>query len=589
MKNSLTYLFIAFLFLANSCSKDDNNENLSGNASTVKTTIIGRVFDESGAGLSGADVYIGNKTASTNLWGIYVIEDATVVKSRSLITVKKAGYWDQVGTFKPKSGGTSSSSLCLYTSTNTHSVNAISGGTITTIDGASIQFPLDAFEKMDGTSYTGTVALTVNHLPRSANLFPLKAPGTDFKGKSLSNTLENLVSFGMIGATLKDGSGNEIKLKSGKKATISLPVHSSQLAIATPSIPLWHFNEVTAIWEEEGTAIFNGSNYSGEVSHFTWWSYNLPNGIPISGNVYDCQPLLLGNSWVLINGLWADYTYQSGTWSSVVPPNTNLTLQSIHSNGYTFDSTAVINLPPISPQPSFIAPDLNFTNVNCNFISGSVTNCSGQAISATLIVIVNNQVINYRYTPNGNFQFSLGNVGANNIQIIAFNGLQNTSINTNMGGNTSINVGQLSLCNTSPLNNKVRLTFNNWMLTNYPFTLEVSHCTLNSTSGHYEIICTYTDSASLGQYNFNISIPTYSTGVYPWNGIDTYLGGFLYYDTQYYIQPSGAGPGGSTTITNASGPGGNITGSFSGPVWMPGGATALIGTLSGTFDIYRND
>jgi hypothetical protein len=586
--NLIRLLSIALVFLV-SCSKDENNENLLGNVSTVKTTIVGRIFDENGAALSGADVYIGNKSSSTNLWGIYVIEDAIVVKERTLISVKKTGYWDQVGTFKPTSGGTSYTSLCLFQLKNTHTIDALLGGTITTVDGASIQFPSDAFEKLDGSSYSGTVALTFHHVPRSSDQFSLKVPGTDFKGKSLNNTLENLVCFGMVGATLKDGSGNEVKLKSGKKATVSLPVHSTQLAIATPSIPLWHFNEVTAIWEEEGTAIFNGSNYTGEVSHFTWWSYNLPNGIPVSGNVYDCQQLPLGYSWIYINGLCADFTSQSGTWSNVVPPNTNLTLQAFHYNGFSVDSTAVINIPPISPQPNYIAPALNFTNTNCNSISGTVTNCAGQAISATIIVIVNNQVINYKYTTNGIFQLSLGNIGANPIQIIAFNGLQNTSVTTTMGGSNSINVGQLSLCTTSPLNNKVRLTFNNWMLTNYPFTLEVSHCTLNSISGHYEIICTYTDSASLGQYTFNISIPTYSTGVYPWNGIGTYLGGFLYYDTQYYIQPSGAGPGGSTTITNAPGPGGNITGSFSGPVWMSGGLTDLVGTLSGSFDIYRNN
>ena len=56
MKNSLKYFFIAFLFLANSCSKDDNNENLSGNSSTIKTSITGRILDQNGTAISGATV-----------------------------------------------------------------------------------------------------------------------------------------------------------------------------------------------------------------------------------------------------------------------------------------------------------------------------------------------------------------------------------------------------------------------------------------------------------------------------------------------------------------------------------------------------
>ncbi|MBK9318869.1 MAG: hypothetical protein IPM91_08665 [Bacteroidetes bacterium] len=93
----------------------------------------------------------------------------------------------------------------------------------------------------------------------------------------------------MIGAKLFDGSGNELRLKNGVTATLSLPVIPEQLTSAPSSIPLWHFNEVTALWEEEGTAIFNGSNYTGEVSHFSWWNCDAPGGVIVSGRVLDCN------------------------------------------------------------------------------------------------------------------------------------------------------------------------------------------------------------------------------------------------------------------------------------------------------------
>jgi hypothetical protein len=71
---------------------------------------------------------------------------------------------------------------------------------------------------------------------------------------------------------MKDGSGNELKLKSGKKATINVPVATTQQSTAASTIPLWHFNETTAVWEEEGAATLNGTIYTGEVSHFSWWN-----------------------------------------------------------------------------------------------------------------------------------------------------------------------------------------------------------------------------------------------------------------------------------------------------------------------------
>ena len=461
MKNSVTYFFIAFLFLVTSCSKDDNNENLSGNASTVKTTIIGRVFDESGAGLSGADVYIGNKTASTNLWGIYVIEDAIVAKSRSIITVKKAGYWDQVGTFKPKAGGTSSSNLCLYSSMNTHTVNAVLGGTITTIDGASIQFPVDAFEKMDGTTYTGTVALTVHHLSRSANLFSLKAPGTDFKGKSLSNTIENLVSFGMIGATLKDGSGNELKLKNGKKATISLPVHAAQQAIAAPSIPLWHFNEVTALWEEEGTALYNGSMYTAEVSHFSWWNCDVPGGVLAHGYVFDCNNAPYANASIENDDSPDVISDINGYWSGLIEPNSIQKLQAISYSTTSTDSSLPFYTPSLPDFSNLTVPDFHLLNTNCVVISGNVNNCAGQATPATILVINNNQLMNYYYSTNGIFNFGFPSLPPSTIQIIVYKDAYSTAATFNYNGTGNIVAGTLSLCDTTNYTNDAVLIFTN--------------------------------------------------------------------------------------------------------------------------------
>ena len=591
MKNSLTYLFIAFLFLANSCSKDDNNENLSGNSSTVKTTIIGRVFDESGIALVGADVYIGNKIASTNLWGIYLIEDAQVSKDRSLVTVKKAGYWDQVGTFRPMAGGTSSSDLCMYSSTNTHTVDAIVGGTIATTDGASIQFPVDAFEKMDGTSYTGTVALTVHHLPRSANQFGLKVPGTDFKGKTINNAITNLISFGMIGATLKDGSGNELRLKSGKKATISLPVHSAQIAIATPSIPLWHFNDVTAIWEEEGTALFNGSNYTGEVSHFSWWNCDLSNAVIVSGKVLDCMNHPVQNATIVIDpGLMGPSTNINGEWFGAITSNLS---QVLHAEWIDWSNSQIFSsldytVPPTAPASTVTLPNFYIQSPNCYSVFGDVYKCTGQPSFATVLVIQNNELIGYQFTTTGKFEIQVGDLGNVPVDIITYLGLYSTTLSTNFIAGTSLNVGALYLCDTVNLNNNVIMTFSTPSLGNIPFSLDVTSCNVNFLSGKYEMTMAYTDSASGNSSSFVITTPLYANGIYNWNTSNIGISGSIFYQGILYNILQNP-PGGSTSLSNTPASGGYVRGTFNGPVILSGGLVNISGTLTSNFDIYRNN
>ena len=51
----------------------------------------------------------------------------------------------------------------------------------------------------------------------------------------------------MVGAELRDNSGNILKLAPGKTATVSFsPIPVSLQASAPQSIPLWHFDETVA-------------------------------------------------------------------------------------------------------------------------------------------------------------------------------------------------------------------------------------------------------------------------------------------------------------------------------------------------------
>jgi hypothetical protein len=591
MKNYLKSTIIVLLLLVSACAKDENNDNLSGNNSMVTTTIIGRIFDENGIALPGANVFIGNKSAATNLWGVYVIEDAVVSKTRSLITVKKAGYWDQVGSFKPKPDEVSAADICLFSAANTHTLDAMTGGLISTLDGASIQFPTDAFEKMDGTAYTGTVSLTVHHLPRNTNLFSLKTPGTDFKGKTSSNVITNLISFGMIGATLKDASGDELRLKSSKKATISVPVHALQLAAAPPSIPLWHFNKATGIWEEEGLALFNGMNYTGEVSHFSWWNYDIPGGATISGKVFDCISNPVYSATIYMDpGLMGPTTNSNGEFYGQITPNLSQTIYAQKYDTSLLQNISSLNftIPPTLSGNNVIVPALYLQTPNCYYVYGKIKKCNGPSSMGTVLVFKNNNLIGYEYTKTGSFNIQVGDIGNSPIVVIAYQGLYSKTLSTNFNAGTSLNVGDLILCDAVNLSNNVIMTFSSPTIGNVPFSLNVSSCSINFISGKYEMNVAYTDSASGNSSSFVITTPLYATGLYNWNNTNTGISGNVYYQglmCNILQNP----PGGTTTFTNTPAVGGNIRGTFSGPVSLSNGVINVPGTMTANFDIYRNN
>ncbi|MCI0601875.1 hypothetical protein L0156_02580 [bacterium] len=81
-----------------------------------------------------------------------------------------------------------------------------------------------------------------------------------------------MVSFGAVDINLMDANGKHYGLASGKKAIVSIPVDSGQMA-ATPgppqTIPLWWYDSKTGVWVEEGKAKLTGNFYEGEVTHFS--------------------------------------------------------------------------------------------------------------------------------------------------------------------------------------------------------------------------------------------------------------------------------------------------------------------------------
>ncbi|MBK9318514.1 MAG: hypothetical protein IPM91_06600 [Bacteroidetes bacterium] len=120
----------------------------------------------------------------------------------------------------------------------------------------------------------------------------------------------------------------------------------------------------------------------------------------------------------------------------------------------------------------------------------------------------------------------------------------------------------------------------------YSFIIGSIQLCLNLVSGSYDINISYTDSASGNSSIFLIRTPLYANGNYPWNGSTSTISGNVYYGGLLYtVQQDGSG--GSTTLNQTPAVGGNIVGTFSGPVLL--GGAGIQGTLSASFDVHRNN
>ena len=273
MKTHLTKLILFAFILIGSCSKDENNETPTV-SNTYSITLAGQINDENGQGIPNVTVQVGNKIDLTDGNGIYLIEKASVNKSRAVVKATKTGYWNRSSGFIPSNSTVQYCNLVMPQKAAATSIQSATGGSVSSA-GATVFFPVNAFVTATGLPYNGTVNITSKHLPTSDPNFGALIPGGDLMAEDTTGNSVKLISYGMIGVEITDNNGNPLQLGPGIKANIQLPIASAQLTSSPATIPLWYFDETKSLWIEEGVATKQGNNYVGQVSHF-------PGGIVIN-------------------------------------------------------------------------------------------------------------------------------------------------------------------------------------------------------------------------------------------------------------------------------------------------------------------
>lgn len=450
-------VMVMLMMVLTSCNPNESvdmpevPEGTSGNSqidfgSNIQRDFMGRIVDQSSIPLDNVNITIGNKTAITDNNGMFVINDVSVKERLGFITAQKPGYLKGMRSVVPTSG-TNMINIMLVAETLVSTVASGSSSEVTLSNGAKVSFD-GAFKDENGNAYSGNVDVYMYHLETSNPAIEAIMPG-NLQAENANGEERVLVSYGMLNVELKGASGGEkLNIADGSVAQIELPINPAQNGVAPATIPLWHFDEVSGVWMEDGEATLVGGKYQGEVSHFSWWNWDAPfPAVILCINAVDANNNPLANLDIkliesnAVNGRTA-FTNGDGNICGFVPINEAFTLKAFDPCGVEVFSSNI----------GSFAADTNYSlvlpSVTATVISGTLVNCANTNVTnGYASIIYGNQLASVPVT-NGDFTLSVIQCAALtsfSLEGVDYDTFQETdTISYNFG---SADVGNIIACN----------------------------------------------------------------------------------------------------------------------------------------------
>ena len=451
----LLILVLLFPFLFNNCSSDSGIDGNSTDTplnfgSEVSKNFTGQILDESNNPVSNVAITVANKTATTDVNGVFIINNATVKDKFAFITAKKAGYLDGSRSLVP-TNGMNNVKITLLSGTIVGTVNSGTSGSVSLSNGSKVTFDGN-FKTETGQAYSGAVSVIMKHLdPTDASTFD-KMPGM-LLAQNSSGEERVLESYGMMNVELRGAASQKLQLST--TAQIEMPIATSQLATSPTTIPLWHFDETLGYWKEEGAAAKQGTKYIGTVSHFSWWNCDaqFPT-VRLSLTVVNSNGTPLANVRVGIRRATNSYTVNGttntqGQVSGLVPANETLTMVVFDSCGNIVSTTNIGPFAIATTLPNLVIPN---STIQSTLVQGNLLKCDGTNVTNGYVLMRYGNQNQLATVTNGTFSFTMLVCSATNtgfsLQGFDYDNLQTTnSINFTFTSPTT-NVGNITACNS---------------------------------------------------------------------------------------------------------------------------------------------
>ncbi len=462
MKSStfLKFLFFIVLLVLCSCDPEEIVTDPTNDPITEIPTVFitgslnGTVMNEAGAALENVTVYVAGNTTKTDAYGIFSFSNIEMNKNGALVTVEKEGYFDNSKLVHTSANETSISKIMLIEKKVSSTFAATAGGTTTLDGGAKVVIPSESIQLDGGGNYTGNVNVYATWIDPTADDLSLIMPG-DLRGTNDDDEAVKLVTYGMIGVELEGDNGEALNIAEGQTATIEIPVPSSLLGSAPATIPLWHFDESSGYWVEEGEATLSSNNtYIGTVSHFSFWNVDVPYElVHIGGQVTDMQQAAIAGLEIQIslnsNGETAyGYTDYDGMYEGYVPKDEELVMKIYDDCG-----EEIYNEELGSFSADARISDITISNSSSNFltVSGILTDCNDELEDYGYVFVELNGFDAKPIITNADGSFE-GTIGVCDQMEVTISGIsldpfsQGTSTLHDITGLTELNVGTLKTC-----------------------------------------------------------------------------------------------------------------------------------------------
>ncbi|GAB4491963.1 MAG: hypothetical protein OHK0019_12960 [Saprospiraceae bacterium] len=429
------------------------DQEFDGFEKEANVAFAGRIIDEDGQAIEGAQVRAGNELAVTDANGVFRLKPVRLPARDAKLSVTRIGYFDFSRAFIVQDDALQTVTIQLLRKDLAGTFSGNTGGTVNVPGGVVLNFPAGS------VNTSGQVRVFAKYLdPTSSNL-PLQMPG-DLRAINLGGQEGTLATFGMLGVEIEDQSGQTLQIASGQEVEITMPIQASQAANAPASIPLWYYDHDKARWIEEGSAQKVGNQYVGKVKHFSFWNCDaFSETVYMEGTVFlrDDQHPMEGaviRLTVLSNDFKGyGYANAEGWFGGEVPKDYAMKLEVFFPDQCGGQVIYTQDIGPFSSD--VVLPPIIITGlppqVNIVTVSGNLVDCSGQPLADGYAKIQIDDVVVAAFTDaNGAFEKEIFN--CNNSATVAVTGydlvnlLESATQNFNISGNTA-DAGDIEVCN----------------------------------------------------------------------------------------------------------------------------------------------
>ncbi len=395
MNNYIKLLVLALLILAsNACHKDSLSEGTGETelpnvdvSGTVTGDVLGYVYDASNSPVFGAAVSMLGETSASDEYGVFSFKNVELDPNGTYLKVELDGYMLGSDMVYGLEGRSHTSRVFLHKIDGAESFASSEGGIINVEGGGRITFSANSIASENGSNYSGVVHVSAKRIAMDDPLVSDKMPGAlvalDSEGRTVA-----LGSMGMVAVELRDEEGNELNLREGSTAKVEFPIIQEQMNDAPGEIGLWSFDEVKGIWIEEGMASKTGSNFIGEVSHFSFWNCDAPFPlVNICGRIVfeNGDPASQVQLRILAEGFGSAYGWTSddGSFNGKVPKGELLKLQVFNFMCGFDDFITEIEVGPFENKTTI--DDISIPSPSEYNFSGTVL-CSGAPLANALVM-----------------------------------------------------------------------------------------------------------------------------------------------------------------------------------------------------------